>query len=84
IRPEDIELSAQGMPVKVDLVEELGGSRIAYAVLAGQEISIVLPRGATAMAGDVLRIDLPAAALHLFDGESGRRIEWSTPQALVA
>jgi sn-glycerol 3-phosphate transport system ATP-binding protein len=84
IRPEDIELSPQGIPVKVDLIEELGGSRIAYAVLAGQEISIVLPRGATAMAGDILRIELPAAALHLFDGDTGRRIEWSAPQALVA
>ncbi len=84
IRPEDIELSAQGIPVKVDLVEELGGSRIAYAVLAGQEISIVLPRGAAAAVGDILRIALPPAALHVFDGETGRRLEWSLPQALVA
>jgi len=84
IRPEDIELSAQGIPVKVDLIEELGGSRIAYAVLAGQEISIVLPRGATAAVGDMLRIDLPAAALHVFDGATGLRVDRAPPQALVA
>jgi sn-glycerol 3-phosphate transport system ATP-binding protein len=54
IRPEDIELTtdpARGLGGRIDLVEELGGSQVAYCQVADKEFSVVLPRGSQAAEG---------------------------------
>ena len=76
IRPEAILLSdnpAEGLPVTIDLVEELGGSRIAYCALAGTEMAVVLPTDGRGQEGRDMRLILPAEALHVFDTASGAR-----------
>jgi sn-glycerol 3-phosphate transport system ATP-binding protein len=78
IRPENLVLSEKatsGLPATVDLVEELGGSRVAYCSLSGQEVAVVLPAGDHALDGKTVWLNLPAGALHLFDRLSGLRID---------
>ncbi|MFD1253523.1 sn-glycerol-3-phosphate import ATP-binding protein UgpC [Devosia equisanguinis] len=78
IRPENLVLSSTpglGLPATVELVEELGGSRVAYCSLLGHEVSIVLPAGDEPLDGRTVWLTLPVPSLHLFDRMSGARIE---------
>ena len=46
IRPEAITISSdpeRSLPATVDLVSELGGSRVAYCTVKGLELAVVLP-----------------------------------------
>ncbi|MFD1254302.1 sn-glycerol-3-phosphate import ATP-binding protein UgpC [Devosia equisanguinis] len=87
IRPESIALSTTvgaGLPATVDLVEELGGSRVAYCNLDGKEIAVVLPAGEQSLDGATVWLSFPAAALHCFDRITGQRIDVQvSPTALL-
>ncbi|MBN9039425.1 MAG: sn-glycerol-3-phosphate ABC transporter ATP-binding protein UgpC [Rhizobiales bacterium] len=77
VRPEEIVLSAsgKGLPGRIELIEELGGSRIAYCSVGSQEFATVMPPALDLSEGDEAVLDLPARALHFFDIESGRRYD---------
>jgi len=78
IRPEEIVVAGLSDTVdgaRVDLIEELGGSRIAYCSLARQEIAIILPKSVMVREGDRLKLAFPPDAIHLFDTASGKRLE---------
>ncbi|UXN71837.1 sn-glycerol-3-phosphate ABC transporter ATP-binding protein UgpC [Devosia neptuniae] len=78
IRPESITLSTrpnQGLPVTIDLVEELGGSRVAYGNLAGRELSVVLPPGDENLEGETVWLTFPPQALQGFDRVTGKRLD---------
>jgi sn-glycerol 3-phosphate transport system ATP-binding protein len=78
IRAESVLLSetaGEGLQATVDLVEELGGSRVAYCTLAGQEISVTLPPGDRPLEGRTVWLTLPPATVHLYDRLTGLRIE---------
>jgi sn-glycerol 3-phosphate transport system ATP-binding protein len=74
IRPEDVEISSDGFEARVDLVEELGGSRVAWCALDGHELAVTLPRGTADALTPQLRLHLSPAALHAFDLSTGKRI----------
>ena len=77
IRPEDIRVSmtpGDGLPVVVDLVEELGGSRVAYCRIEQTDLAVTLPKGIDDFAGQALYLDLPPQALHFFDPATGKRV----------
>jgi sn-glycerol 3-phosphate transport system ATP-binding protein len=75
IRPEHLEPGgADALALTVDLVEPLGSESVVHGRLAdGTPLVARLP-GATAAMQD-LRLAIPPAALHVFDAESGRRID---------
>lgn len=78
IRPENVVLSTKagtGLPATVNLVEELGGSRVAYCNLADHEVAVVLAAGDDDIEGSTVWIDLPKSALHLYDQQTSLRIE---------
>ncbi|MGV8855655.1 MAG: ABC transporter ATP-binding protein [Devosia sp.] len=78
IRPESIALTpevGQGMAAGIDLVEELGGSRVAYCSLDGCEIAVVLPPGDEKLEGATVGLNFPSAALHCFDRVTGQRLQ---------
>ncbi|KFL31062.1 glycerol-3-phosphate ABC transporter ATP-binding protein [Devosia riboflavina] len=86
IRPESIVLSTEvgsGLPATVDLVEELGGSRVAYCNFAGHEVAVVLPAGDENIEGSTIWLTLPQNAIHCFDRETGLRLARSTPNGRV-
>jgi sn-glycerol 3-phosphate transport system ATP-binding protein len=77
IRPEDIVVSPPGPtghPARIDLIEELGGSRIAYCSLGNQEIAVMLPKGGDHREGETVHLSFPARSVHLFDIKTGLRL----------
>jgi multiple sugar transport system ATP-binding protein len=79
VRPESFELAPDGIPARVDVVEELGSEAYAFcrAQLAGEERRVVARVDARRPPGLQERIALRPRAeeLHLFDPRSGARLD---------
>ena len=76
VRPEHVRLEpADGLELKLDLVEPLGSETVVHGRLASDEgLTAKLPGFATNGAPSV-RIGLSPADWHVFDAASGRRLE---------
>lgn len=89
IRPEDIyeavppEISARvvQLPVKVVAVEPLGAETILVLALigSGEELLARIVRNSRLALGDQAEIMLDAAAIHLFDRQTGRAVARAQP-----
>jgi len=78
VRPESIILSpdpSRGIPALVELVEELGSSRIAYCSVTGKEIAVVLPPGTDRYEGSHISLSFAATDCHVFDLSTGKRLD---------
>jgi multiple sugar transport system ATP-binding protein len=79
VRPESFELAADGIPARVDVVEELGSEAYAFcrAELHGGEQRVIARVDARRPPGLQERIALRPRAeeVHLFDPRSGARID---------
>ncbi|MBA4791180.1 MAG: sn-glycerol-3-phosphate ABC transporter ATP-binding protein UgpC [Rhizobiales bacterium] len=74
IRPEHVEVAPDGIALAVDLVEPLGAETILIGRLPdGQLLSVRVP-GAAPGAERIL-VRLPARHLHVFDAETGLRLD---------
>ncbi|MTB70995.1 ABC transporter ATP-binding protein [Arsenicicoccus cauae] len=78
VRPEDLELSSEGLPVTVDVVEELGADAYVYGSTddahgSGQIIARVDGRRPP-MKGEQVFFAPKADHIHLFDSDSGLRL----------
>ena len=73
IRPEQVGLAPGGLPMHVDLVEPLGSETLVHGHLADGTPLLVKQPGALPV-GEQLSVAFPAEALHLFSGETGRRL----------
>ncbi|HEV7455417.1 MAG TPA: sn-glycerol-3-phosphate ABC transporter ATP-binding protein UgpC [Roseococcus sp.] len=74
VRPEHLTPGQGGLELQVDLVEPLGGESVIHARLAdGTEVTAKLP-GSTYSDG-ALNVIIPLETLHVFDGETGKRLE---------
>jgi multiple sugar transport system ATP-binding protein len=78
IRPEKFTVAAHGLPVAVDVVEELGSDGYLYgrALLDGSEQNIVVRVDAQdhPKAGDHIHLASDPADVHVFDAETGERL----------
>jgi len=75
IRAEDIALSdREGIPATVLAKEYLGADTILRCKVGTEELLVRAGRAVQTQVGDSTRLSWPADALHLFDGESGRRL----------
>ena len=80
IRPEHFELTEEGagtMHIKVDHVETLGADTLVHGHIGGNEafLTIRLPDIHHFTKGTILPLAAPAEKLHLFDKDSGTRLE---------
>jgi sn-glycerol 3-phosphate transport system ATP-binding protein len=76
IRPEHVQPDPAGLPLALDLVEPLGSETVAHGTLPGGEaLAAKLPGAAIGAADRVLSVALPPAAWHVFDAETGRRLD---------
>ncbi|KEJ88955.1 sn-glycerol-3-phosphate import ATP-binding protein UgpC [Sulfitobacter donghicola] len=78
IRPEHLEQSETGaIKIEVDLPEQLGATTLVHGRLAGTDLPITANVNGISQAssGDVLRFDAPADQIHIFDAETGKRID---------
>ncbi|MDR3440128.1 sn-glycerol-3-phosphate ABC transporter ATP-binding protein UgpC [Telmatospirillum sp.] len=71
IRPENIGLSGDGLPVRVDLVEPTGAETHLELDLAGHSLVAVVRERVMTSPGDVLHVTFDPRAIHLFDPETG-------------
>jgi multiple sugar transport system ATP-binding protein len=78
IRPEKLTVAEHGLVVDVDVVEELGSDGYLYgrAQLDGAEHNIVVRVDAIShpRAGERIHLQADASAVHVFDAESGLRL----------
>jgi multiple sugar transport system ATP-binding protein len=71
IRPEHLEVSPQGIPAEVALVEWLGNVRFAYlsTKVSDEPLIMQLSPDAKLAQGEVLTVSAAAEACHVFDSE---------------
>jgi multiple sugar transport system ATP-binding protein len=78
VRPEDLEISPQGLPIEVDVVEELGADAYVYGrTRVGTEEHPIIARvdGRRPPArGEVFHVTPREGHVHLFDVGSGERL----------
>ena len=78
VRPEDLEVADHGLPVEVDVVEELGADAYVYghATLGGEqhEITARVDGRRPPQKGDRLHVTPRPGHVHLFDAGSGARL----------
>ncbi|MCV9999652.1 sn-glycerol-3-phosphate ABC transporter ATP-binding protein UgpC [Pararhizobium sp. YC-54] len=74
IRPEDvaISLNGKGLAARIELIEELGGSRVAYCSRGALACAAMLPRDIDFSEDQTVFLNFPASAIHLFDQEGAR------------
>lgn len=72
IRPEEVGLNGT-TPFHLTLIEELGASRLLHGTLGGHPFTVNAPND-DAPLPEVIKLDLPADALHLFGGANGQRL----------
>jgi multiple sugar transport system ATP-binding protein len=77
IRPEHLDLTdgADGVPAEVVVVEPTGAEILVFTHLAGQEVAVVFKERHQFRPGDQVRLSPHAGTIHLFDKETGDRIE---------
>ncbi|ACS87611.1 sn-glycerol-3-phosphate import ATP-binding protein UgpC [Musicola paradisiaca] len=78
MRPEHILPSttgADGVPMVVETLELLGADNLAHGKWAGQNIVVRLSHECCPPVGSTLWLKLPENAWHLFDSQSGLRME---------
>jgi multiple sugar transport system ATP-binding protein len=79
VRPEDLELSEHGIPVTVEVVEELGADAYIYATLKSGEDSLPIIARVDGRRppekGSTVHFQTKKGHVHLFDLDSGERVE---------
>ncbi len=79
IRPEHMSLASSGMPVRVKTVEPTGSETFLLTEFSGSQTSMdvtgVFRGRIVAAPGDTVYLQPDIASVHLFDEETGRRIE---------
>jgi multiple sugar transport system ATP-binding protein len=78
LRPESLELAGDGLPARVQVVEELGADAYAFCVgeVAGEETRLVARADARRppAIGERVSLRVRAGEAHLFDATSGERL----------
>ena len=74
IRPEHLELAAEGLPATVRVVEPTGAETLTYLRLGEQEVAAVFRDRHDLAPGQQVWLRPRAEKAHLFDPESGRRL----------
>ncbi|HEV7389938.1 MAG TPA: sn-glycerol-3-phosphate ABC transporter ATP-binding protein UgpC [Gemmatimonadaceae bacterium] len=87
VRPQHIEVTADGQNrprAEVGVVEPMGNEQIVYVTLSGgDKLVAVAPPQDLIKPGDMVSIRISPEGVHIFDAETGKRIDPS-PQPIVA
>ncbi len=74
VRPEHIEVAANGRELSIEMVEPMGSDLVAWSKLGGAPISLRLPAESPSKTGDRVAVAISPAKVSLFDRTSGRRL----------
>jgi len=79
VRPEDLELTERGLPVQVDVVEELGADAYIYgrSQFQGTEHQMIVRVDGRRppQKGTTVQVTAKVGHTHLFDAKDGRRLD---------
>jgi len=78
IRPEDIDLAADGIEIETQVLEPMGNENFLYATLGSREITARIDATARPQPGDVVTVDFPESSLYLFDPDTGESLKTKT------
>jgi len=75
-RPERavVRPAGEGLPMKIELIEELGVGRLLHGQLAGSPVTVAIAPDQLLAATETIGVTIPAEAVHPFDAESGKRL----------
>ena len=87
VRPEHLAMYGGGAPEAVptagvalrgtiELIENLGREQLVHCRVDEQRVTVACTRESVWREGDLVVLTAPVARVHLFDRESGRRLEW--------
>jgi sn-glycerol 3-phosphate transport system ATP-binding protein len=74
VRPEHLA-AGTGLDIAIELIEPLGSETLVHGRLAGGDAPVTVKLVGPAPAGEVLSVAPQSPHIHVFDRESGRRIE---------
>jgi len=74
IRPEHFQLSSEGLPAKVHVIEPTGSETQVMAEFAGTPIICAFRERVTARPGETIRVAADPSLVHLFDAGTGQRL----------
>ena len=77
IRPEHtiVATKGPGVAAEVDFIEELGAGRVVHMLVEGEPFAATIGEDLNVAPGDRVSLDLPLEHLHVFNRETGRRID---------
>ena len=79
VRPEHLTVAADGgeilLSARLSYAEDLGAARLLHCTVADVELVVHTQDDSGRRPGDILRLAAESTNLHLFDAETGRRIE---------
>jgi multiple sugar transport system ATP-binding protein len=78
IRPEDIELASDGVPIETNVLEPMGNENFLYASLGDREVTARIESTARPSPGEVVEFTVDEAALYLFDPDTGASLKTKT------
>jgi multiple sugar transport system ATP-binding protein len=74
VRPGDLELRAQGLPARVERIEDLGDSAILSFVAGERPLKLKTDRLPNVREGDAVHLGFAPGRAHLFDRDTGARL----------
>jgi multiple sugar transport system ATP-binding protein len=74
VRPEHVEVTADGRELSIEVVEPMGSDLLAWSTLGGAPISLRFPGESQSRTGDRVAVTISPAKVSLFDRTSGRRL----------
>jgi sn-glycerol 3-phosphate transport system ATP-binding protein len=75
VRPEHVRIGAEGLPLRIDLIEPLGSETLVHGRLAAPgEATLVIRLAGKAPTGETLTIEFPPEHIHVFDAGTGLRL----------
>src|SRR5579859_1046428 len=76
IRPEHLSVGGSDLALKVELVEDLGSDSYIYGHLSGDRDAKIIVRAGREhpQPGELIKVGVDTAHLHLFDAASGERV----------
>ena len=74
LRPDDFAVAKDGLRATVTLVENTGSDLHLIAIAEGERINVTVKGRLPLVAGDVIRLGFDPRNLHVFDGETGVRL----------
>jgi multiple sugar transport system ATP-binding protein len=74
VRPEHFQLSAEGLPATVHVIEPTGSETQVMAEFAGAPVVCAFRERVSAKPGETIRITPDMSLVHLFDASNGQRL----------